>query len=114
MKIKLNPLVAGASALAVCALLTSGCQTNPSACCTAPATPAPAAAPVPAATPTPAAPAEKAKLKFVKADSEETAGEDGKGANAVDGDANTFWHTQWQDASPECPHEIIIDRKSVV
>jgi F5/8 type C domain len=48
-------------------------------------------------------------LKFVKVDSEETAGEDGKGANAVDGNPNTFWHTQWQDASPEHPHEIIIE-----
>lgn len=48
-------------------------------------------------------------LKLVKADSEETAGEDGKAANAVDGNPATFWHTQWQDASPEPPHEIIIE-----
>ena len=40
---------------------------------------------------------------------EETAGEDGHGANAVDGDPNTIWHTQWQDDSPPCPHEIIIE-----
>jgi hypothetical protein len=49
------------------------------------------------------------KLKVVRVDSEETAGENGKGANAVDGDASTFWHTQWQDASPSHPHEIIIE-----
>jgi hypothetical protein len=49
------------------------------------------------------------KLKFVSADSEETAGEDGKGANAVDGDPGTIWHTQWQDATPPCPHEIVIE-----
>src|ERR1035438_7238717 len=97
MKTKLNSLVAGASALAVCALLASGCQSNQTACCTARFTSAAAA------------PAGKATLKFVKVDSEETAGEDGKGANAVDGDANTFWHTQWQDASPPCPHEIILE-----
>jgi hypothetical protein len=42
-------------------------------------------------------------------DSEETAGEDGKGANAVDGDPATFWHTQWQDTNPPCPHEITIE-----
>lgn len=48
-------------------------------------------------------------LKLVKADSEETSGEDGKAANAVDGDPATFWHTQWQDANPEPPHEIIIE-----
>ncbi len=53
--------------------------------------------------------ADKVTLKVVKVDSEETSGEDGKGANAVDGDANTFWHTQWQDANPEHPHEIIIE-----
>jgi hypothetical protein len=47
-------------------------------------------------------------LTVVNVDSEETAGEDGKAANAVDGDPNTFWHTQWQEANPECPHEIII------
>jgi endo-alpha-N-acetylgalactosaminidase len=52
--------------------------------------------------------AAKPSLKVVKVDSEETAGEDGKGANAVDGKAETFWHTQWQDASPACPHEIIL------
>src|SRR5262249_420246 len=48
-------------------------------------------------------------LKLVRVDSEETAGEDAKGANAVDGDPATFWHTQWQDANPEHPHEIIIE-----
>ena len=47
-------------------------------------------------------------LTVVSVDSEETAGEDGKGANAVDGNPDTIWHTQWQDANPECPHEIII------
>ena len=56
----------------------------------------------------PAATASQMTLTVVKVDSEETAGEDGKAANAVDGDPNTFWHTQWQDANPECPHEIII------
>lgn len=52
---------------------------------------------------------DKVALKVVKADSEETAGEDGKAANAVDGDTATIWHTQWQDANPEHPHEIIIE-----
>lgn len=52
---------------------------------------------------------EKLTLKVLKVDSEETSGEDGKGANAVDGDPETFWHTQWQDANPEHPHEIIIE-----
>ncbi len=52
---------------------------------------------------------DKLTLKLVKVDSEETSGEDGKGANAVDDDPATFWHTQWQDASPGHPHEIIIE-----
>jgi len=51
---------------------------------------------------------EKVELTVVKVDSEETAGEDGKGANAVDGNLETIWHTQWQDASPAHPHEIVI------
>lgn len=52
---------------------------------------------------------ENVTLKVVKADSEETAGEDAKAANAVDGNAETIWHTQWQDASPSHPHEIVIE-----
>lgn len=50
----------------------------------------------------------KVTLTVVKADSEETSGDNGKAANAVDGNPGTFWHTQWQDASPAHPHEIII------
>jgi hypothetical protein len=65
------------------------------------------------ASPTPAQPESAAAgsihLKLVKVDSEETSGEDGKAANALDGDPATFWHTQWQDSTPEPPHEIIIE-----
>ena len=56
-----------------------------------------------------ATPAASVKLKVVRVDSEETAAEDGKGANAVDGDPATIWHTQWQDATPAPPHEIVIE-----
>jgi hypothetical protein len=108
MKTKMNLMFAGASVLSACLLLSAGCAsqtatTSSTAPAVAPVAPpvAPAAAPVPQAS--------KAGLKFVRVDSEETVGEDGKGANAVDGDPNTFWHTQWQDASPECPHEIVIE-----
>jgi phospholipase C len=48
-------------------------------------------------------------LEFVKADSEETSGEDGYGANAVDDDPGTIWHTKWLNGSPGLPHEIIIE-----
>jgi hypothetical protein len=51
----------------------------------------------------------KIKLRFVKADSEETGGEDGHGKNAVDGNRGTYWHTQWQNASPALPHEIVLE-----
>ena len=67
-------------------------------------------APPPAAAATaPAAASGKIKLHVVKVDSEETSGENAHGSNAVDGDPNTFWHTQWQDETPPCPHEIIIE-----
>ncbi len=101
----------GACVLAACAWLSSGCTSNQTASCCTPTATATAPNPKPTAAPVLAVPAAPAKvaLKFVKADSEETAGEDGKGANAVDGDPNTIWHTQWQDASPECPHEIILE-----
>jgi hypothetical protein len=83
----------------------SGCCQKEAACCSKPvATPVQAVA----LAGEPVAPV-KVTLKFVKADSEETAGENGSGANAVDGDRNTIWHTQWQDAAPECPHEIVIE-----
>ena len=29
--------------------------------------------------------------------------------NAVDGDADTLWHSQWQDGVKEHPHELVID-----
>jgi hypothetical protein len=48
------------------------------------------------------------KLTAIKVDSEEISAENGRGANAVDGNPDTIWHTEWQDNSPECPHEIII------
>jgi hypothetical protein len=51
----------------------------------------------------------KVKLKFVKVDSEETESQDGHGENAVDGNPNTYWHTQWHGNSPGFPHEIIIE-----
>ena len=60
--------------------------------------------------PAPAITTNKIALTVVKVDSEETAAEDGKGANAVDGDPNTIWHTQWQNENPPaCPHEIVIE-----
>jgi hypothetical protein len=51
----------------------------------------------------------KIQLKVVKADSEETSGQDGRAENAVDGNPNTYWHTEWNGKGPGLPHEIIIE-----
>ncbi|WP_238547368.1 discoidin domain-containing protein [Actinoplanes friuliensis] len=48
-------------------------------------------------------------MKVRSVDSQETAGEDGRGVNALDGNNATYWHTQWQAASPPHPHEIQLD-----
>ncbi len=45
----------------------------------------------------------------VSADSQELAGENGAVANAIDGNAATIWHTQWQAANPVPPHWIVVD-----
>lgn len=47
--------------------------------------------------------------KIASVDSEEKEREDGSAGNAIDGQAASFWHTQWSDASPEHPHLIVID-----
>nr|MDT0662359.1 PQQ-dependent sugar dehydrogenase [Micromonospora sp. DSM 115978] len=48
-------------------------------------------------------------LAVTGVDSEETAGENGRGTNAVDGNPATIWHTQWQAADPVHPHWIVLD-----
>jgi glucose/arabinose dehydrogenase len=52
-------------------------------------------------------PQSQMSVRFV--DSEETAGENGRAANVLDGDPRTIWHTQWQAADPPHPHEIQLD-----
>jgi len=100
------------AALSSCATQSQPAKTSSAAAsmptqASAPAVPATAKAP--AISPPMVGGAGEVRLRFVRADSEETAGEDGKGANAVDGDPNTIWHTQWQDENPPCPHEIVIE-----
>ncbi|MBX2983439.1 MAG: discoidin domain-containing protein [Flavobacteriales bacterium] len=49
-------------------------------------------------------------------DSEELTGEganNGHAVNAFDNDSLTFWHTQWQGATPDFPHEIQLDLGAV-
>lgn len=45
----------------------------------------------------------------ISADSEERTGENGSVANAIDGDLNTFWHTQWYAGSAPLPHSVVVD-----
>lgn len=42
-------------------------------------------------------------------DSEELQAEDGHAENAIDGDVETIWHTQWGAAKPQHPHTIVLD-----
>ncbi len=41
--------------------------------------------------------------------SEEFLGEDGTAENAFDRRASQFWHTQWQNGSPDHPHRLVIN-----
>ena len=42
-------------------------------------------------------------------DSEERTREDGTAENAIDGQTTSFWHTQWGDAQPKQPHDLVLD-----
>jgi len=106
MKTKISLLLAAAVAFFALAAVADEPATNSAAALGGPAGPVPATVmPAPATV----AATNKIVLTVVKVDSEETVGENGHGTNAVDGNPDTFWHTQWQDASPEHPHEIIIE-----
>lgn len=54
----------------------------------------------------------RADWKVVEVSAEEVSGEgpdNGHAVHAIDGDINTFWHTQWAGAEPGLPHHITID-----
>jgi len=42
-------------------------------------------------------------------DSEERTAEDGSAENAIDGQTANYWHTEWKNASPPYPHELILN-----
>jgi len=42
-------------------------------------------------------------------DSEERDREDGTAENAIDGQTANFWHTQWGNAQPPQPHQLVLD-----
>jgi F5/8 type C domain len=43
----------------------------------------------------------------VHADSQ--ASEEYDGSQAIDGDADTMWHTPWEGAAPDFPHELVVE-----
>lgn len=51
--------------------------------------------------------AQKKNWKLVSADSEEV--REGPAASAIDGRADTYWHTAYGKKTPKHPHELIID-----
>ncbi|WP_406456652.1 beta-galactosidase [Streptomyces sp. NBC_00876] len=51
----------------------------------------------------------QSKLSVTYADSQETSGENAPAANVLDGDPDTFWHTQWSGTATPMPHEIQVD-----
>ena len=54
---------------------------------------------------------QKLGAKVIKVDSQ-AAGHEGD--KAIDGNATTVWHTQWQPTAPDYPHEIVIGFDSSV
>ncbi|MFF5292128.1 discoidin domain-containing protein [Paractinoplanes globisporus] len=45
------------------------------------------------------------------ADSQETAGENGRAQNVLDGKTSTIWHSRYTGVTPELPHTLTIDMK---
>jgi hypothetical protein len=50
----------------------------------------------------------QSQMSVVAVDSEELEGENGAAENVLDGQTDTFWHTEWFLSSPPHPHEIIL------
>lgn len=45
----------------------------------------------------------------ISADSQELVGENGAAINAIDGNPNSIWHTQWRGGNPPPPHWLQVD-----
>ena len=50
----------------------------------------------------------QSQLTIASVDSEELVA-NGYAVNAIDGQPDTLWHTEWYQSEPGCPHEIVID-----
>jgi hypothetical protein len=51
----------------------------------------------------------KANWQIVHKSSEETKAKNQAAKNAIDGNPNTIWHTEWKNKKPSHPHELVID-----
>lgn len=49
-----------------------------------------------------------------QADSAEVSGEDGRASNALDGNPDTIWHTQWSAGNSPPPHHFIVNLNASV
>ncbi len=56
----------------------------------------------------------RSRWKVVYTDSEETANEDGRADNAIDGDTETIWHSVWSQEHKPLPHYFTIDLGQVL
>lgn len=54
---------------------------------------------------------DKTAWKVLSYSSQEISGEgtNGRAAQIIDGNDNTYWHSQWQGATPSYPHRFVID-----
>ena len=59
------------------------------------------------------APIPVSELAVYQVDSEETVNESAPASRAIDGNPNTFWHTEWGGPDPVGPHFITIDLGSL-
>ena len=52
---------------------------------------------------------DRSQWKIYYVDSEELHAEDGRAENVFDDDPETIWHTEWGNAQPAHPHQLVID-----
>lgn len=58
---------------------------------------------------------DKSGWKVISFSSQETSGEGSNGlaSQIIDGDANTYWHSQWQGTQAKYPHYFVIDMQKI-
>ncbi|MBI1808179.1 MAG: beta-galactosidase [Ignavibacteria bacterium] len=52
---------------------------------------------------------DREKWNVFSVESEELSAEDGRAENSFDEDVESIWHTQWANAKPNHPHQLVID-----